>query len=160
MGVMWFGGNVVSEIVLRIDGRPVGKGRPRFGKGGVVYTDKRTTSAEARVVIAWNEAGQPRLPDGPVAFLVTQVVARPQTHWKRDGSLSAEGQRRPWPIGRKPDFDNALKLLADALNGCAYRDDVDIVHSWYVRRWANPGEHEHTEIVMRAMGPGLQAVAA
>lgn len=150
----------MTEIVLRIDGKPVGKGRPRFANGRV-YTDKLTSSAEARVWFAWHQAGRPRLSDGPIAFLVTQVVTRPQSHWRKDGTLSAEGERRPWPIGRKPDFDNALKLLADALNGCAYRDDVDIVHSWYVRRWANPGETEHTEIVIRPMAePPRLAVAA
>lgn len=148
----------MDEIVLTIDGTPAGKGRPRFGNGRV-FTDAKTESAEARVLIAWHNAGQPRLPDGPIQFLVTQVVARPKGHWKTDGTLGAAGQRKPWPDGRKPDFDNALKLLADALNGSAYRDDVDIVHSWYVRRWAHPGEHEHTVIVIRPMGAGLEAAA-
>lgn len=147
----------MTEIVLTVDGRPVGKGRPRFGNGRV-FTDKRTESAENRVILAWQQAGKPRLPDGPIAFLVTQAVRRPKSHWKRDGTLSAAGERAQHPAGRKPDFDNALKLLADALNGLAYRDDVDVVHSWYVRRWANPGEHEHTVLVLRPMAQTLPPV--
>jgi Holliday junction resolvase RusA-like endonuclease len=148
-----------QEITLRIDGAPVGKGRPRFVKAtGRTFTDAKTASAEMRVVAAWEAAGRPRLPEGAIAFLVTQVVERPKTHWKRDGTLSAEGQRRPWPNGRKPDFDNAAKLLADALNGCAYRDDADVVHHWYVRRWANPGERAHTVLVLRPMTRPLDLV--
>lgn len=140
-------------IEIRVPGKPTGKGRPRFVRAtGRTYTDAQTVSAEQRVQAAWNAAGQPRLPDGPLAFELTIVIARPQTHYKRDGSLSATGERSAWPV-RKPDCDNALKLTFDALNGCAYRDDVDIVHAWVVRRWAHPGEHEHTLIGLRPMPP-------
>ncbi|MBX5461659.1 MAG: RusA family crossover junction endodeoxyribonuclease [Steroidobacteraceae bacterium] len=148
-----------SEIVLTIPGKPHGKGRPRFA-GGRVFTDARTQSAEARVLVAWEQAGRPRIPDDtPIAFLVTQAVQRPRSHWRRDGQLSVAGQREPWPR-RKPDFDNALKLLADALNGAAYRDDVDVVHAWFVRRWAAPGEPEHTTIVIRPMAAAVGRAAA
>ena len=135
------------EII--VDGKPAGKGRPRFNTAtGRAYTDGKTESAESRVVAAWHAAGRPRLPDGPVYVAVEIAVARPQNHWKRDGTLSAAGDRAAWPV-RKPDIDNALKLVMDALNGCAYRDDVDVVHSWVVRRWCNPGENEHTRIRLR-----------
>jgi Holliday junction resolvase RusA-like endonuclease len=141
----------MSVIVLRVDGKPHGKGRPRFVRAtGRTYTDQQTTSAEQRVHAAWHAAGRPRLPLGAAALEVELVVDRPQAHIKRDGSLSAAGQRADWPI-RKPDADNALKLIMDALNGCAYRDDVDIVSASVVRRWATAGEHEHTVIRLRPM---------
>lgn len=147
-------------IELRIDGKPTGKGRPRFGKGGRVYTDDRTLSAEQRARDAWHAAGQPRVPDGPIAMTVEIVVARPQNHWRASGDLSAAGIRAPWPV-RKPDVDNALKLIADAYNGLLYRDDVDIVHCWVLRRWCNPGEHDHTIVCVRPMPvPSMQRAAA
>ena len=141
----------MNVIDLRIDGKPTGKGRPRFVRQtGRAFTPGDTKRAENRIQLAWLEAGRPRLPEGPIVVYVSLALARPRSHWRKDGSLSAEGLRSPWPL-RKPDVDNALKLLLDALNGCAYRDDVDIVHAGIQRRWANPGEHEHTHVRLRVI---------
>jgi Holliday junction resolvase RusA-like endonuclease len=140
-----------TEIVLRVDGKPTGKGRPRFDpRSKRTYTDAKTRLAEARVIETWINAGRPRLPDGPARMTVVITVARPQNHWKVNGTLSAAGQRSAWPV-RKPDADNALKLIMDALNGCAYRDDVDVVHAWVLRRWASATEHEHVVINLAPM---------
>lgn len=40
---------------LRIDGRPVPKGRPRMTKTGGVYTPKTTVDYEKIVAAAWND---------------------------------------------------------------------------------------------------------
>ena len=139
-----------QEIVLRIDGQPRGKGRPRFNtKTGHAHTDKNTRTHEARVHDAWVNAGRPRI-DGPVQLLISVVLERPMSHYRADGSLSAAGQRSPWPT-KRPDFDNIAKLVADALNRCAYHDDASVVHHWSVKRWANANEREHTEVVLRPM---------
>lgn len=136
-----------DTIVLRVDGEPKGKGRPRFSRAsGRAFTPGATVRAENRVQLAWLDAGRPRL-DGPLHLALEVVVERPQAHWRRSGSLSAAGERAPLPV-RKPDVDNALKLTMDALNGCAYRDDVDVVQARVVRRWANPGEHAHALITL------------
>lgn len=138
-------------IELIVDGEVRGKGRPRFVKAtGRTYTDEPTMRAEARVQIAWIQAGRPRMEDGPLAIDLELVLRRPEAHWKRDGTLSAAGERLPWPT-KKPDIDNAIKLVMDACNGCLYRDDVQVVCARVVRRWANPGEHEHTRIRVRPM---------
>jgi Holliday junction resolvase RusA-like endonuclease len=147
-------------IELQIHGRPHGKGRPRFANGRV-FTDSATEAAEARVERAWENAGKPRL-DGPLVFELEMFIARPKTHRRRDGSLSTEGERNPWPC-RKPDADNALKLAMDALTGRAYRDDVDVVHAWVLRRWAPVGHAESTIIRIRRMdapSPALFKAAA
>jgi Holliday junction resolvase RusA-like endonuclease len=100
------------------------------------------------VIEAWHQAGTPRLPEGPIVLTVEMALARPGGHWKVNGTLSAAGQRSQWPT-KKPDADNVLKLLMDSLNGCAYRDDVQIVNATVVKRWCNAGEHEHTIIRLR-----------
>ena len=132
-------------IELVIPGQPTGKGRPRFTKQGRAFTPAKTKLAENRVYLAWLEAGQPRLENGPLSMRVDFILTRPQNHWKVDGTLSAAGQRAHWPT-KKPDVDNACKLIADALNGCAFRDDAQIVWLECVKRWANPGEDEHTKV--------------
>jgi Holliday junction resolvase RusA-like endonuclease len=68
----------------------------------------------------------------------------------RDGTLSAAGQRKPFPTGKKPDVDNALKLLMDALNGKAYRDDVDVVDARVRRVWSFDG-WERTRVQLAAL---------
>jgi Holliday junction resolvase RusA-like endonuclease len=136
-------------IELRVMGTPTGKGRPRFNtRTGHAMTPHKTRVAEARVIEAWHLAGEPRLPDGPAVLTVEMALERPNAHWKLDGTLSAAGLRSEWPT-KKPDADNVLKLVMDSLNGCAYRDDAQIVHAWVVKRWCNGGESERTLITLK-----------
>ena len=135
-----------EPVVLVIPGPVTGKGRPKFVKAtGRTYTDAKTTLAENRIYLAWQDAGSPRLPDGPLWMRVEVLLARPQGHWRRDGTLSAAGERSQMPT-KRPDLDNILKLASDALNGCAYRDDAQLVEVHGVKRWCNPGEDEQTRV--------------
>ena len=77
-------------------------------------------------------------------------------------------------MSRREDIDNAIwsdeefvemsaqaKLVGDALNRLAYHDDAYVVHHWFVKRWANAGELEHTHVVVRPMPAlGVVGVAA
>lgn len=128
----------VERIVLRLAGPPTGKDRPRFDpRTGRTYTTKETTRAENDLRAVWREAGEPRLPDDcAVGLSVTLSVPRPASHFRRDHSLSAEGLRHPVPRNKKPDLDNAVKLIMDALNGRCYRDDVQVAWLYVVREWA------------------------
>lgn len=124
-------------IRLELTGRPEGKGRPRFAQGRV-FTPAATKLAEGRIIDAWTNADQPRI-DGPVRLRLRLEVARPKGHFTSKGALSAAGSRLQHPTGKKPDLDNALKLVMDALNRRAYRDDVDVVDVAAVRVWAPDG---------------------
>jgi Holliday junction resolvase RusA-like endonuclease len=133
------------SITLTILDTPTGKGRPRFGNGRA-YTPANTINAEARVRAAWQAAGEPRIADGvPMRALVECFLQRPATHYKQNGDLSAAGQRAARPL-RKPDVDNAAKLVLDALEGYAYRADAAIVTLWVSKHWCEPGEHERVYI--------------
>lgn len=125
----------MTDLVLTIDGPPRGKARPRVTHAGHAYTPAETIAAEDRVRIAWKQAGSVRLPDGALALHVVVCHERPRGHYRRDGQrLNAEGRRHPLPT-RKPDGDNALKLIADSLSGLAFRDDAQIVDWRLVARW-------------------------
>lgn len=148
----------MQKIRLEIHGKPVGKGRPKFStKTGRAYTPKQTVLAEREIRQAWREQGEPRLPDTALEILIELYVQRPQSHYKKDGSLSAEGLRHPIPRNKKPDVDNALKLVMDALNSMAYRDDVQIANATVRRFW---GEWPKTVIEVKELDVGSHALLA
>lgn len=127
----------MHPIDLWIAGKPKGKDRPRFANGRT-YTPKETENAEANIVSVWREAGEPRLPDdAAIELTVTVCVERPSSHYNSKGEMNAEGKRNPHPARKKPDVDNCLKLVMDALNGRAYKDDVRVVDALVRRVWFN-----------------------
>lgn len=135
-------------ISLELSGKPEGKARPRFGKGGRVFTPHATKLAEGRIIDAWQDAGEPRL-EGAIKIGVLLKVKRAQDHYTSKGALSAKGLRFPRPTGKKPDVDNALKLIMDALNGRAYHDDVDVVEASVHRVWSEDGWESTTVFLER-----------
>jgi Holliday junction resolvase RusA-like endonuclease len=124
-----------EKVTLWLSGEPKGQKRVRH-MGAHHWTHPDTKLAETNVIRKWEEAGEPRLPDGPLRLEVTLYIARPKGHLKKDGVLSAEGERHPRPDNKKPDVDNAIKLIMDALNKRAYKDDVQIVEALVERHWA------------------------
>lgn len=136
---------------LVIDGQPVGKGRPRFVKAtGRTYTPKATLLAENEIRRAWEQDGRPRLDEGPISLHVRLAVSRPKGHYTTKGELSAAGLRTPFPARQKPDVDNALKLVMDALNTRAWRDDVQIISATVARRW---DRWPSVEVIATAVSP-------
>lgn len=113
------------------------------------FDDPKTKRAKADVRLTWIEAGAPRLADEPLTIQLEAVFERPQSHYRKDGELNAEGLRRPQPT-KKPDADNLVKLVCDALNTRAYRDDAQIVALSVTKRWSDPhwGEVPHTRITI------------
>jgi Holliday junction resolvase RusA-like endonuclease len=136
----------VDDFTLRVDGAPVGKGRPRFTVRDdgqpQTHTPLQTARAEEHLRALWLAAGRPHV-SGPVAMRVKVVVERPKSHWRANGQLSTLGERAQHPV-RVPDLDNVCKLIADALQRLAFASDAAIVRLVAVRRWANPGETAHT----------------
>lgn len=91
-------------LTLDIPGDPVAKGRPRVYRGHGI-TPPRTVSAENRVYAAFIAKYPDAKPiDGPIDVHVG--------FW-----LSRRG---------KPDIDNMIKLVLDALNRVAWGDDSQI----------------------------------
>lgn len=137
-------------IEFVVNGEPTGKARPRFVRQtGRTYTPKKTASAEGRVREAWERDCAVHF-GGPLAAHIEFVLRRPQGHYRVNGDLSAAGLRSAHPT-RKPDLDNAMKLVLDALNGCAYDDDSQVVDARAIRRWTNGEERAHTLVRLEAL---------
>lgn len=115
------------EVNFTIYGEPKGKGRPRFNtKTGHAITPKDTVNYETLVHMEYlNQCGNAKFPDD--AMLDMRIKAYypiPKSKSKKQQNLMREGIARPI---KKPDMDNCIKIIADALNKIAYRDDTQIV---------------------------------
>ena len=98
----------------------VGKQRPRLdARSGRVYTPAKTRNAEQAIREAWIAENGYRYADFDGIVHVAVTSSRPL----------AKSNPRFW-VGRadtgKPDADNILKLVLDALNGIAFKDDCQI----------------------------------
>ena len=125
----------VVEVRFSVPGEPEGKGRPRFstgysGRGGRafvrVHTPMQTVNYENLVKVEYENAARGFMfPDN--AMLDMRIVAYygvPKSDSKKKREQKLNGEIRPT---KKPDADNVVKSVADALNGIAYKDDTQIV---------------------------------
>lgn len=118
----------IDTVRFVVPGNPVGKGRPRAAKRGkniVLYTPEKTASYESTVALAASQAmaGRPLI-TGPAEVLMTMVVSVPKSWSKRKQADALAGQTMPTT---KPDMDNVLKAIFDAINGIVWNDDVQVV---------------------------------
>lgn len=125
------------EIRFVIPGRVGGKGRPRataIGGHARMYTPAKTVSMEAMVrdFGAGAMMGGALL-DGPLHLSVLVSLERPQSWSKR------KRVENPIPTG-KPDLDNVVKLIGDALNGVVWRDDSQVASLHISRQFVENGE--------------------
>lgn len=135
------------ELIFEVPGRPQGKGRPRaYARGGHarVYTPEKTVTYESWIRLCYQQAYSGVRLEGPVALAVTAVFAVPRSYAKKKAAQCLAGEI--WPTC-KPDFDNILKAVADALNGVAYLDDSTVVRGSVDKRY---GEAER--LVVRLCG--------
>lgn len=95
------------------------KQRPRFTKNGRAYTPAKTLKFERQIQAAWQiKYGDCYAEfEGPVEIIIETSRPLCKSHPKR------------W-LGKqdltKPDVDNIGKVVCDALNGLAYKDDKQI----------------------------------
>lgn len=133
--------SATEHLRLTIPGPPRGQARTG-GNGRQRFTPPADREATARIQAEWIAAGRPTLPaDAPYALHVVAYHARPASHWRKDGSLNAEGARRPFP--GKPDIDNVVKLVADALVACGALPDDRLMFQLSAEKcWAVDGVAE------------------
>lgn len=118
-----------------IPGKPVGKGRPRFCRNGT-YTPEKTANYET--LVKWAYAAvypDKHLFEGPVELVITAYYAIPQSWPKKKQMLAELGDIRPVI---KPDADNVVKAISDALNGLAYKDDAQVATVRFDKWYGNP----------------------
>lgn len=108
--------------MFEIEGKPVGKGRPRFWNGHAV-TPQATRDYEKRVALAYKECNLPLFETEPLEVEIIAKYPIPKQTRKADRELMMERKIIPT---KKPDIDNIAKIILDGLNGVAYTDDNQV----------------------------------
>ncbi len=121
----------MRSVTFRVPGKPQGKARARTFKDAHTgmaksITPEKTVLYENFIKERYLErSGEMCLESGtPVALRVAARFRPPKSASKKRRQAMLEGCELPL---KKPDADNILKVVADALNGIAYQDDKQIV---------------------------------
>lgn len=112
-------------ITFSVLGEPVGKARQRVTRFGT-YTPQATVLYENLIKTEYRrQCNDYRFADKlPLRMSVVAEYAIPASASKSKRAAMVKGELRPM---KKPDWDNVGKVVSDALNKLAYRDDTQIV---------------------------------
>uniref|UniRef100_UPI00359CAC03 RusA family crossover junction endodeoxyribonuclease n=1 Tax=Thomasclavelia spiroformis TaxID=29348 RepID=UPI00359CAC03 len=114
-------------------GEVIGKGRPRFTKSGRTYTPKKTLDYERTIKRAYlNKYTYLSKKSLRIKICAYLEVAKSHSKVKKQKMLTNELQ-----CTKKPDIDNIVKVVLDALNKVAYQDDTQVVELVAIKRWSN-----------------------
>lgn len=120
----------MKQVIFSVPGKPQGKARARtYHTNGIT----RTVTPE-KTVLYENFIKERYLKESnglffeknvPVCLVVEIRYAPPKSTSKKRYAGMMAGKEYPT---KKPDADNVLKVICDALNGIAYHDDSQIVY--------------------------------
>lgn len=132
---------VISFIV---PGQPQGKGRPRFAKRGAfvqTYNPEKTVSYEGLIQQHFM-ATRAKPIQGSCTVEIQACYQIPKSTSKKKQALMASGQIKPTT---KPDIDNICKIICDALNTLAYKDDSQVT-TLYIKKIYSETPHVFVRI--------------
>jgi Holliday junction resolvase RusA-like endonuclease len=131
------------SIFFVIPGTPVGKGRPKFARRGAfvqAYTPEKTASYENLVKLAAADAMKGAAPVEAHVTVQMEIFITPPSSWsarKRADALS--GKIQPTT---KPDIDNVVKGVFDAMNDIVWKDDKQVTDLCVRKRYADVARTE------------------
>ena len=121
----------MQELNFVIPGSPIGQGRPKFSTingHAKAYDPEKSRNYKAYVRMlatqAMKETGFEMI-DGPCVLDIIAYFEVPKSKSKKFREAALMELERPT---KKPDADNIVKAIQDALNGLVYKDDAYIVH--------------------------------
>jgi Holliday junction resolvase RusA-like endonuclease len=132
------------KVNFTIPGAPVGKARPRFRvikahdgrQFPVAYSPKETASYENLVKTAFRQAHCGNPTERPVSIIIKAFFPIPASATKKFKMAAAN---EDIPVTKKPDYDNIAKIISDALNQIAYRDDSQVFEAIITKAYSlNP----------------------
>jgi Holliday junction resolvase RusA-like endonuclease len=126
-----------AAVAFVVPGTPVGKGRPKFARRGnfvSTYTPEKTASYENLVKVKAQEAmrGVPPF-DGAVSVTIHLWVTPPASWSQKKQRQALNHEVLPTS---KPDVDNVIKGIFDAMNEIVWKDDKQAVDVFIRKRYA------------------------
>lgn len=121
----------MQAVTFHVPGKPQGKARAQTFRNK--HTGRSMSTTPERTVLYENFIKDRFLQVGAGFYLergrpvTLRIVARflpPKSASKKRQADMLEGNELPL---KKPDIDNIVKVVADALNGAAYHDDTQVV---------------------------------
>lgn len=128
-----------------VDGKPIGKGRPRFTRTGHTYTPKQTKDYEKKIKqSAWVAMQKAKLAvtTRRVSIIVTAYFEIPKSYNKKKRQECLANIIIP----KRPDIDNIIKSVLDGCNGIVYEDDCMVWHVAAFKKYCNVGEKPHVNV--------------
>ena len=132
------------KVELCVMGESVAQGRPRFSQvcGHVTARDpeksknyKALVRSEAQRIYEMDKAFAPI--DGPCSMMLTVGRTVPKSWSKKKQAMAIKGEIRPTS---KPDLDNYVKGILDAINTVIVKDDSKVVGINAIKIYqSNPG---------------------
>lgn len=127
-------------MLFVVPGPPVPKARPRVTRFGHTYTPQKTVDQENKIreaflLMKWEST------DEPLTLRIRAFMPIPTT-------LSKSKRKLIFWHSKRPDADNIAKLVMDALNGLAYKDDGQIA-SLKIEKFYS--ENPRTEIEIKKL---------
>lgn len=121
----------MRECSFSLDVPLVGKARPRVRRDGRAFTPAKTAAFERAVGLAARAAMQGEPFAGGCSVAVFADVEMPRS-WSTRKRAEMAGR----PHTQKPDKDNCLKAICDALNGIVWHDDAQAALMLIEVRWS------------------------
>lgn len=115
------------KIEFTVYGEPVAQGRPRATtQGGHVrmYDPEKSSNYKQYVKLTASNHRPPELLVDALTMKVRIYRPMPKSFSKKKQQMAKDGALRPTT---KPDCDNYLKTIKDALNGVIWKDDSQVV---------------------------------
>ncbi len=110
------------NIFFEVPGKPQGKARARTTKFGT-YTPGETVLYENLIKVCYRQVSD-YISDKPLHITIDAVFEPVKSVSKAQREAMLSGLIKPT---KKPDIDNIAKVVLDALNGVAYRDDTQVI---------------------------------
>lgn len=114
-------------IKIIVKGSPIALKRHRTvwrGNSPIQYDPSKSDKRDFLMLI---QAKAPKSPfNGAIIMKATFYMPRPKNHYRTGKYAGILKDNAPVYHSKKPDFDNLIKFVCDAMNGVFYNDDAQI----------------------------------
>lgn len=129
------------NIMFEVPGKPQGKARARTTRYGT-YTPEKTVLYENLIKVCYRQVTD-YYTEEPLHMTIEAVFEPVKSTSKVRRKKMLEGEIKP---SKKPDIDNIAKVVLDALNGVAYKDDTQVISLAVTKRY---GPFNKLNVILR-----------